>query len=375
MKSSPEEKKKSPSPEEKKKSPSPEEKMKSPSPEIVPNIFFQNARFSGKAPSPERLPVSQRLPKSIWFFVRVSRQDGHVSLVKPLPERIKKMMHHATIRPGHESAGPTDYLKFDGENVIGLGAFRLNHSLQLVIEVPSCEAYSDQDPRVEPTSLTFQPNHPSSRHGEWLPRIIVPIRMGRARIPCGPSQPKQLDSEDSPPIGNPFASPRRSPPATAVQHEHEGSPPATAVRHEDSPARDRSPPYEFTSWPRDFATEEVRKEQEKAGASSSNASHSRGQLNTERQALISPLPISKFDSPEEVRKEQEKAGASSSNASPSRGQLNTERRALISPLPISRFDSPSQGHLDSERRLQASSARASSRLTSLSSKSGGGDSV
>jgi hypothetical protein len=308
------------------------------SPEIVPNIFFQNARFSGKAPSPERLPVSQRLPKSIWYFVRVSRQDGHVSLVKPLPERIKKMMHLATIRPGHESAGPTDYLKFDGENVIGLGAFRLNHSLQLVIEVPSCEAYSDQDPRVEPTSLTFQPYHPSSRHGEWLPRIIVPIRMGPARIPCGPSQPKQLDSEDSPPIGNPFASPRRSPPAPAVQHEHEGSPPATPVRHEDSPPRarspprDRSPPYEFSRWPRDFATEEVRKEQEKAGASSSNASHSRG-------------------------------------------QLNTERRALIIPLPTSRFDSPSQGRLDSERRLQASSARSSSRLTSLSSKSGGGDSV
>ena len=94
-----EEKKKSPSPEEKKKSPSPEEKMKS---DIVPNIFFQNARFSGKAPPPERLPVSQRLPKSIWFFVRVSSQDGQVSLVKPLPERIKKMMHLATIRPGHE---------------------------------------------------------------------------------------------------------------------------------------------------------------------------------------------------------------------------------------------------------------------------------
>jgi hypothetical protein len=294
------------------------------------------------------------------------------------------MMHLATIRPGHESAGPTDYLKFDGENVIGLGAFRLNHSLQLVIEVPSCEAYSDQDPRVEPTSLTFQPYHPSSRHGEWLPRIIVPIRMGPARIPCGPSQPKQLDSEDSPPIGNPFASPRRSPPAPAVQHEHEGSPPATPVRHEDSPPRarspprDRSPPYENSRWPRDFATEEVRKEQEKAGASSSNASHSRGQLNTEppeRPAFISPLPFRNFDSPEEVRKEQEKAGASSSNASHSRGQLNTERRALIIPLPTSRFDSPSQGRLDSERRLQASSARSSSRLTSLSSKSGGGDSV
>jgi hypothetical protein len=180
------------------------------------------------------------------------------------------------------------HLKFDGENVIGLGAFRqLDHSLQLVIEVPSCEAFSEQDPCVEPTSFTY---HPSSRHGEWNPRIIVPIRMGPARIPCGPSRlqlPLPPDSEDSSqsPIGTPFASPSRghldapSNPfssrltlrlerstlaAAAVQHN---SPPATPVQHnahalrtpkqrspklEGSPPRIRSPQLRG---PRDLATE------------------------------------------------------------------------------------------------------------------------
>jgi len=229
---------------------------------IEPNIIFQNARISWMAPPPERLPPSQWLPRVIYFFVRVSSQDGHVSLVKPLPERIKKLMHHATIQPGRESAGPKCRLEFDGKTVIGLGTFLLVDSLQLVIEVPSCEAFSEQDPCVEPTSLTFQPYRPSSRHGEWDPRIIVPIRMGPARIPCGPSRPKLPLLTGSEVIGNPYAdspsrghlnsehrlsrsnerlpssrlTPRqeRPPPATAVQHnaealrtpKHEGSPPS-----------------------------------------------------------------------------------------------------------------------------------------------------
>lgn len=264
--------------------------MKEVPPPIVPNIFFQNARISGKAPSPERLPVSQQLPKSIWFFVRVSSQDGQVSLVKPLPERIKKMMHHATIRPGLRSAGPVSYLKFNGEHIIGLDAFRLDHSLRFVIEVPSCEAYSDQDPRVEPTSLTTSPYQPSSCHGEWNPRIIVPIRMGPARIPCGPSRlklplpPDSEDSEDSKePIGNPYAA---LPEDLEDSKEPIGndyatlplSPPATPVKHKQNQHKqDRSPPRASV---KSIATSVLRKEQEKAGASSSNASPSRGQLNS-----------------------------------------------------------------------------------------------
>ena len=70
-----------------------------------PNIFFQNARFSGAAPSPDRLPAYQQLPSTIYFFVRVSDSDGQVSLVKPLREGIKEMVHKATALPGHESAG------------------------------------------------------------------------------------------------------------------------------------------------------------------------------------------------------------------------------------------------------------------------------
>ncbi|KOO30272.1 hypothetical protein Ctob_005088 [Chrysochromulina tobinii] len=168
-----------------------------------PNIFFQNARFSGRAPSPERLPAYQRLPSTIYFFVRVSDQDGQVSLVKPLSERIKEKMHKATALPGHESAGPTSYLEFNEKTVIGLdlnknrlGAVKLDHSLQLVIEVPSCEAFPKQNPRVEPTSIKFQPYQSTSRHGDWLPRINVPIR-------CGPERVKQLKLARSslPPTG------------------------------------------------------------------------------------------------------------------------------------------------------------------------------
>ena len=168
-----------------------------------PNIFFQNARFSGRAPSPERLPAYQRLPSTIYFFVRVSDQDGQVSLVKPLSERIKEKMHKATALPGHESAGPTSYLEFNEKTVIGLdlnknrlGAVKLDHSLQLVIEVPSCEAFPKQNPRVEPTSIKFQPYQSTSRHGDWLPRINVPIR-------CGPERVKQLKlaSSSLPPTG------------------------------------------------------------------------------------------------------------------------------------------------------------------------------
>ena len=52
---------------------------------------------------------------------------------------------------------------------------------QLVIEVPSHAALPRQDPRVVPASLTFTPYHHSSLHGDWLPRINVPLRADKPR--------------------------------------------------------------------------------------------------------------------------------------------------------------------------------------------------
>lgn len=65
---------------------------------------------------------------------------------------------------------------------------------QLVIEVPTSEAYPLQDARIEPASLTCQPCHHSSLHGEWLPRINVPVRTDRPRpslSEAGPPSPKR----------------------------------------------------------------------------------------------------------------------------------------------------------------------------------------
>ena len=256
------------------------------------------------APSPERLPAAYHLPSTIYFFVRVSDQDGHVSLVKPLCERIKKKMQIATVRRGIESAGPTCYLEFDGKTVIGFGAGRLDHTLQLVIEVPSCEAYRKQDPRIEPTSLTFEPYQPSWRHGEWLPRIIVPIRCGPERIslqtgaahsgdaasavaspatgtapvtavtsaasttPAKPAPPTTSaasgNSDASAPtatpppsqvmVGNPYAP--RSRGARRIERSNERLPSERLTpRREHSPPRDRSPQRGL--WPREKAAEDL----------------------------------------------------------------------------------------------------------------------
>ena len=78
---------------------------------------------------------------------------------------------------------------------------------QLVIEVPSCDAFPQQDPRVESSSLTFQPYHQSSLHGEWLPRVNVPVRADRprpvspevARSSVKPLRLKLLEYEEGPP--------------------------------------------------------------------------------------------------------------------------------------------------------------------------------
>ena len=151
-------------------------------PEAPPNIFFQNARYSGMAPSPDRLPAHQRLPSTIYFFVRVTDTDA-VSLVKPLASHIVAKMHRATVVEGRESAGPTAYVEFNDKSVLGLHPSRQSyvrelHTMQLVIEVPSHSAFPKQAASVEPTSINFQPYQSSSRHGDWLPRINVPVRCG-----------------------------------------------------------------------------------------------------------------------------------------------------------------------------------------------------
>ena len=69
--------------------------------EAPPNIFFQNARYSGMAPSPDRMPAHQLLPSTIYFFVRVPDTDA-VSLIKPLAPHIVAKMHQAKVVEGRK---------------------------------------------------------------------------------------------------------------------------------------------------------------------------------------------------------------------------------------------------------------------------------
>ena len=189
-----------------------------------PNIFFQNARYSSFAPSPDNLPKHHQLPGTIYFFIRVS-DVAPVSLTKPLPPHVVEIVQQASTIRGQESAGPLARIDYNNGNVLGI-AGRLDAIIaglsQLVIEVPSVEAFPAQDPRIEPSSLTFQPYHQSSLHGEWLPRINVPVRTDKPRAQANeaarsilkPLKLKQLqpilEYEDGPPsptqVGNPFAS-------------------------------------------------------------------------------------------------------------------------------------------------------------------------
>jgi hypothetical protein len=92
---------------------------------------------------------------------------------------------------GHESAGPIARLDFTTANVLGLGVRRDALEMgvsQLVIDVPSHEAYPKQDPRIEPSSFTFQPYQISALHGDWLPRVNVPIKADRPRA-ASPESP------------------------------------------------------------------------------------------------------------------------------------------------------------------------------------------
>jgi len=187
-----------------------------------PNIFFQNARYSGFAPTPEGMPRHHQLPTFIYFFIRVS-DVAPVPLTKPLPDNVKDLIQLAKTVRGQESAGPLARIDFNEQTVLGI-AGRLDSIIagfsQLVIEVPSVEAYPLQDPRVEPTSLPFQPYHQSSLHGEWLPRVNVAIRTDKPRatedgqVRLRPLKLKHVRAdlyEDGAPsptqIGNPYATP------------------------------------------------------------------------------------------------------------------------------------------------------------------------
>ena len=118
------------------------------------------------------MPRHHQLPSYIFFFLRVT-DVAPVSLSKPLPSHVKERIQQAKTIRGQESAGPLARIDFDEHTVLGI-AGRLDTIMaglsHLVIDVPSVEAYPLQDPRVEPTSFTFQPYHQSSLHGEWLPR-------------------------------------------------------------------------------------------------------------------------------------------------------------------------------------------------------------
>ena len=188
-----------------------------------PNIFFQNARYSGFAPSPESLPRHHQLPAHIYFYIRLT-DVAAPSLTRPLPEHFVSFIQEAKTIRGQEAAGPLARIDFNAANVVGL-ASRLDAIIaglsQLVIDVPSQEAYPGQDPRVQPFSFTFQPYHQSSLHGEWLPRINVPVRADRPR-PSSPEALRQssvvekpklklktVEYDEGPPsptqVGNPFA--------------------------------------------------------------------------------------------------------------------------------------------------------------------------
>lgn len=146
-----------------------------------PNIFFQNARYSGFAPAPKSLPEHQQLPPTIYFYLR-STDFNPIPVHKKLPDKVVELIVEAKTIKGHEAAGPIARIDFNNANVLGLGvrkdALEMGVS-QLVIDVPSHEAYPKQDPRIEPSSFTFQPYQISSLHGDWLPRVNVPIKVGK----------------------------------------------------------------------------------------------------------------------------------------------------------------------------------------------------
>ena len=148
-----------------------------------PNIFFQNARYSGMAPAPASLPKHQQLPNSIFFYLRAT-DVAPLDAYKRLPDAVREIIVEAKVVPEHESAGPIARIDFTKANVLGLGvrkdAIEMGVS-QLCIDVPSHDAYSKQDPRIEPSSLTFQPYQMASLHGDWLPRINVPIKADKPR--------------------------------------------------------------------------------------------------------------------------------------------------------------------------------------------------
>lgn len=137
-----------------------------------------------------------------------------MSLDHPLPPETHKFMHVARVRKQSESAGPVAHFEFDATTVFGFSdtydaqsrdtgsaadaeagpmaaragaghAGKPRHR-NFIIEVPSTDAWPQQDPRVPATRQEFQPFlesflHSSSAayypkaHERRLPRIIIPI--------------------------------------------------------------------------------------------------------------------------------------------------------------------------------------------------------
>jgi len=141
----------------------------------TPNIFFQNGRISGIAPSPVQLSPRLQLPATIYFFIRVK----HCRVSFPFPPSLptERYLHKAQVIPGHEEAGPVAHVPFDGAHVIGLYEHEHLSFMQLVLEVPSTPTIN---PSIHPTRLSFHPRHSAQLHSgsggagtTEMPRIIV----------------------------------------------------------------------------------------------------------------------------------------------------------------------------------------------------------
>jgi hypothetical protein len=141
----------------------------------TPNIFFQNGRISGIAPSPVQLSPRLELPATIYFFIRVK----HCRVSFPFPPSLptERYLHKAQVIPGHEEAGPVAHVPFDGAHVIGLYEHEHLSFMQLVLEVPSTPTIN---PSIHPTRLSFHPRHSAQLHSGSggagtieMPRIIV----------------------------------------------------------------------------------------------------------------------------------------------------------------------------------------------------------
>ena len=200
--------------------------------EIAVNIFFQNVGISAHHTRPDRFdPKTDNLPKRIYFYVKTvqsarcqrlarlrtpgapvltgasqtralanHRLPGaianhrlpHPCLAEtgvpfPFPPQMKRYLHRTSVVKGHENAGPVFCLRPSPQTIVGLEPFMLKGGrarvgqLQLELVVPSTKTIN---PRLRPTSLTFDPLNSWTLHASStspLPRVIVPVQL-RHRI-------------------------------------------------------------------------------------------------------------------------------------------------------------------------------------------------